>query len=752
MFFGKMQNYTQNQNTLTLYYEHGTVFIQQMNAGVLRFTTNPETKSYAVIQKPADIHHWNIVKKDEILTVSIAGDSKAGTKDITLHIGTDFYMELYEDQIPVCCDYRGGRLEATQLSDEHKNLLNMEGHKADLNTSQINAVEIIKTLGRDDAIYGLGDKPGCLNKRGYSYENWNTDDPSPHVDSFPSLYKSIPFFLVLGDNGCYGLLADNTYRTTFDFGKESKDYYFIRHEQGELDYYYIAGENPGQILSRYVDLTGHATLPQKWLFGYHQSRWSYMSAQEVRDVANKFRSLDIPCDSIHLDIDYMDGYRIFTFDPERFPDPAKLSKELADIGFKLIAILDPGIKKDPDYDVYKEGIDRQAFALAADGTVYENTVWPGTSVFPDFTKEDVRTWWGEHVKILLDAGIRGIWNDMNEPASFSGPLPDDVSFAAGRHDKIHNVYGHLMAEATYDGLRKYDADRRPFVLTRACYAGSQRYCAGWTGDNHSIWAHIPLALEQMCNLGLSGIMMSGSDIGGFGSDATPELMIRFFQATVFSPFFRSHSAMGTRRQEPWVFDEETTRIIRHVIRLRYRFLPYLYDLAHSCAQTGAPILRPLVYEYPDDKRVRNLSDQYLLGSQVLVAPVIEPGKTARAVYLPEGRWYDFFTGKCYEGGGSICVDVPLDYIPIYVKAGALLPLADRVVSCVDELQPQDISIYAYPGSGYHIHYCDDGETYAYKRGACKIVLYQQTSDGIVTKKILHDGYEEEDPPIKILTI
>lgn len=747
MAYGTLRHYTHEPDTLTLDYEGGAVCLQQMADGVLRFTTNPGTKSYAVVQKPSSITHWEIKRKPDTLTVKIPETNTAQTA-LTLHIHTDFFMDIYENGTPLCCDYRKGRSETAALTDKQKQLLDMEGHKADSAAAENKAVELVKVLEKGDAIYGLGDKPGCLNRRGYAFENWNTDDPSPHVDSFRSLYKSIPFFIVLKEHGCYGILADNTYRTSFDFGKESDDYYYVRHEQGALDYYLIAGATPAQVVSRYTALTGRAKLPQRWLFGYHQSRWSYMSAQEVRELAVTFREQKIPCDCIHLDIDYMDGYRVFTFDPVRFPEPAKLADELAEMGFKLITIVDPGVKKDPAYPVYQEGIRQHAFALAADGSVYENTVWPGTSVFPDFTKEEVRTWWGGNIKKLLDAGIRGIWNDMNEPASFSGPLPDDVAFAGGSHAEIHNVYGHLMAEATYDGLRRYDGDRRPFVLTRACYAGSQRYCGGWTGDNHSIWAHIPLALEQMCSLGLSGMMMSGSDIGGFGSDATPELMIRFFQAAVFSPFFRSHSAMGTKRQEPWAFDEETTDILRRVIRLRYRFLPCLYDLAHECEKTGAPILRPLIYEYPQDKRVRNLSDEYLLGSYVLAAPVIEPGKTARAVYLPEGRWYDFYTGECFEGNRHICAEAPLDHLPIYIKAGALLPLADGTVSCVDDIRPQNITLYVYPGTGSHVHYCDDGETCAYERGAFRAVCYEQNEDGSLTKTILHDGYEEDFPRIK----
>lgn len=533
MSYGKIQDYAHTKDTLTLSYERALLSIQQMNTGVLRFSTSPERKSSAVVEKPVGIEHWSITKEKDTLIVSIKEDHPAGTEDMELHIGTDFYMDIYVDGKPICCDYRGGQTKA-------------EG------------VAIRKTLGEDDAIYGLGDKIGPLNKRGYSYVSRNAEETAPPAGSALSLYRPIPFFIVLKENSCYGILADPDCRTTFDFGKESKEYYSVRYEKGEPDYYFIAGKNPGEILARYVDLTGHAALPQRRLFDYPQGG---------------------------------------------------------------------------------EGYD----------------------------------------------------------------LPEDV--------------WELKPETA--------------------------------GDTQT---HIPPALEQICSLGLCGIMMSGCDMGSFGDGLSPELMIRFFQSMVFSPLLRESSIQNFEEQKPLNFDEATARIIRHVIRLRYRFLPYLYDLAHACVQTGAPILRPLVYEYPYDKQVRNLTDQYMLGPQVLVAPVTESGKTERTVYLPEGQWYDFFTGRRYEGSTSIRTDAPLDYIPMYVKAGALLPLCERTISSADELRAEDITLYAYPGTGAHIHYSDDGEADAYEEGNCKIVLYRQSPGGEVTREVIHDGYNEKDPSIQILTI
>lgn len=625
------------------------------------------------------------------------------------------------------------------ISEEDTELAKLEGHAGGSDEAGY-ASAIVKKLGKEDAVYGLGDKPGCLNRRGYVYVNWNTDNPAPHVDSFKSLYKSIPFFMVLGENYCYGIFADNTYKTTFDFGFESSEYYIVSHEKGFLDYYFFPGEKPSDVVKKYTGLTGTTPLFQRWIYGSHQSRWGYCSQDEILGIAEAFEKNEIPCDVIHMDIDYMDGYRVFTFDKERFPDTKALSETLADKGIKLISIIDPGVKKDEAYFMYREGMEMDAFAHDAQGAVYENAVWPGTSVFPDFSREDVRKWWGEKTKILLDHGIRGIWNDMNEPASFRGPLPDDVKFAAGAHDEIHNIYGHLMAKATYEGLLEQDNGRRPFVLTRAAYAGSQKYCGGWTGDNHSIWAHLTLSLEQICNLSLCGMAMCGSDIGGFGSDVTPELLVRFYQAAVFAPFFRNHSAVGTRRQEPWLFDEKTRDAVRKTVRLRYRFIPYIYDLARECERTGEPIVRPLVYEYPHDKMVRNICDEYLLGKFVLAAPVTAPGKFAREVYLPEGEWYDYETNEKYTGGKYILADAPLDKVPVFIRAGAILPVAEGNIQSTEDITSENTRILTYPGQGTFIHYEDDNETLAYREGSYNATEYTLNGEKL-EKKVIHRGYK-----------
>lgn len=735
-------------NTAELIYENGSLFVTIFENNIVHVAQKPGIESVAIeegfIPKAATPDVTCKDTSDAKGTAAEAGVSDAAVKavisasDITVNVKDNEKLDIYYKGKLVLSDYEKARKKSEKNPYEDLAIAELEGHTVGKDEEKTDSVTIIKKLGKDDAIYGLGDKPGCLNKRGYSYVNWNTDDPAPHVDSFKSLYKSIPFFIVLGNEYCYGIFADNTYKTTFDFGYENTDYYFIEHEKGNLDYYFMPGKDMAEVVGLYTSLTGTTPLYQRWIYGSHQSRWGYYTQDEVLDIADKFRELDIPCDVIHMDIDYMNGYRVFTFDDKKFPDVKGLSEKLADRGVKLISIIDPGVKKDEDYFMYKEGMEMDAFAHDTDGSVYENAVWPGTSVFPDFTKQSVRSWWGDKTKILLEHGISGIWNDMNEPASFNGPLPDDVQFEYGAHEKVHNIYGHFMAKATYEGLAKNDGGKRPFVLTRAAYAGSQKYCGGWTGDNHSIWAHIALSLEQVCNLSVSGLAMCGSDIGGFGSDTTPELLVRFYEATVFVPFFRNHSAMGTRRQEPWQFDETTIDAVRKTVKLRYRFIPYIYDLAHECEKTGAPIVRPLVYEYPVDKHVRNISDEYMLGSFVLVAPVIAPGKEAREVYLPDGDWYDYYTGEKYSGGRYILADAPLDKVPVFIKAGAIIPVADGEIRSTEDITEDKISILTYPGKGSFVHYQDDNETFAYRDGAYNAVEYTLDGDKL-EMRVLHKG-------------
>ncbi len=692
----------------------------------------------------------------ERLNAGAGGDSrklesvshdKAGviikTKEMTAIVSDGFQVDFYDAEGNLLsAAYRGKRRSGIQVSEASLALLAQEGHEVS-DVADDHKIQEMRCLDAGDCIYGLGDKTGFLNKRHYAYEMWNTDNPEPQEDNFKALYKSIPFMMVLKEKGVYGIFFDNHNRTFFDLGKENDDYYMFGAEAGNLDYYFIGGKTLKDVISGYTYLTGRAPMQQMWTLGYHQSRWGYDSEEEIRGIARKMRESGLPCDCIHFDIDYMDHYKVFTWNKERYTDGAKVISDFKEMGIKAVTIIDPGVKVEKDYYVYEEGVKEGYFATTPEGEIYVNQVWPGDAVYPDFGDPAVRKWWGEKQKFLIDMGVSGVWNDMNEPASFKGPLPDDVVFTdedkKSCHAQVHNIYGHNMAKATYEGWKE-QTGKRPFVITRACYSGSQKYTTAWTGDNHSIWAHIRMAIPQLCNLGMSGMNFAGTDVGGFGSDSTPELFARWIQIGCFSPLFRNHCALGCRMQEPWQFGEEVLAISKKYISLRYELLPYLYDLMRETEQTGIPMVRPLVLEYDRDENVKNRNDEFMLGDRMLIAPVVEQGAREKMVYLPEGLWYDYWTGEKMEGGCFFVRKAPLDLCPIYVKAGAVIPKFP-VRMCVDEDKDDVLILEAYPGEGTYVHYQDNGEDFGYRQGAYneyKVV----NRDGTVDVEKIHDGYKD----------
>lgn len=594
-------------------------------------------------------------------------------------------------------------------------------------------VVLRRSLPPDEHYYGFGEKVGALDKRGRRMEMWATDDPL-HTPTTDPLYQSIPFFLGLRKGRAHGFFLDFGGRSFFDMGSRDPAAHASITAMGPvMDAYIFAGPSIAGIISRYTELTGRMPLPPLWSLGFHQCRWSYFPDERLRELARNFRQRQIPCDALWLDIDYMDGYRVFTWDKERFPDPKGLIEDLGQQGFKVVTIVDPGVKVDPDYPVYQEGVQARHFIHNPDGSIHEGQVWPGTTAYPDFLKVRTREWWGDlHKEAYLDKGVAGIWNDMNEPASFihnpagERTLPHDVvQGEEGRevpHKDVHNLYGFQMCQATYEGLRRHRPEKRPFILTRSGYAGIQRYAAVWMGDNHSWWEHILLHLTSCMGMGLSGVPFVGADVGGFSADANGELVARWIQLGAFTPFFRMHSAMGTRDQEPWTFGPEVEEICRQYITLRYRLLPFFYSLFEEASRTGLPILRPLVMEYQEDSETYTISDQAMLGSQVMIAPVYMPGVAHRMVYLPQGAWYDFWTGERLEGGRYIVADAPLDRMPVYLKAGAVLPMGPSM-AYVGEKPADLLTLHVYPGEGRFNLYEDDGEGYGYRCGEyCRTAL------------------------------
>ncbi len=737
--FGKIIGYEKCRNRVNVMFEQQMCRFTIITDKIINLFVGLETNeqySFAIEGDKSGKNEYEVQKETDRVVIR--------TAELIIEVFDECKVDFYNSKHELlCADYRGQKAKAGNPGDEDLQIAAMEGHVIKKQTDE-RAIEIIKTMEGDEAFYGLGDKTGFLNKYGYAYEMWNSDIPDPQVDSFKSLYKSIPFFITLRKNCAFGMFFDNCYRTYFDMGKENEAYYYFGADEGNLDYYFIGGETIKEIVEGYTYLTGTAPLPQLWTLGYHQSRWSYESKDAVYEIARAYRDNDIPCDGIHLDIDYMEAYKVFTVSEERFPDFKQITAELANKGFKLITIIDPGVKIENGYYVYDEGIEREYFAKDNKGEVYENEVWPGPSVYPDFSDNKVRLWWGDKQKFLLENGVRGVWNDMNEPASFKGELPDDVKFSdegkGANHKKIHNVYGHLMAKATYEGLQKHDS-KRPFVITRACYSGSQKYTTAWTGDNHSIWAHLQMAIPQLCNLGLSGMSFVGTDVGGFGSDCTAELLCRWVQVGCFSPFFRNHSCKGTRKQEPWTYNQETLDINRKYIKLRYSLLPYLYDLFWMSQKNGVPVMRPLVMEYPFDRNVREINDQFFLGSNILVAPIVNQGQRVRQVYLPKGDWIDYWTKETLQGGEYILRDAPLDVCPIYIRAGSIIPNYPPL-NYIGEKEITQLELDLYPGVCEYHHYQDNTEDNDYQKGIYNEYLFTINENNQLEIKLLHQGYDK----------
>ncbi len=746
MRLGKITDYNQTDKGVHFFFEKGKVEITPVTSRIIHIYYDEEGKQYeseAVEWPSVDKVDYSVEKVDK--TVGSADNSvEIHTKELKIRIEDDFYVDIYNSRgDELCLDYRGEKKPAAELTLSEKKLLEEEGHWGGGQESY--AFHIVKKIQGQEAFYGLGDKTGYLNKRGYEYEMWNTDNPAPQVDCFKALYKSIPFLIVKDTNKVYGVFLDNSFKSYFDLGKESQLYYSFGAKAGSISYFFIGGNSIAEVVKNYCLLTGTPPLPQKWTLGYHQSRWGYITSEDMEELATKFREKKIPCDALHFDIDYMEDYKVFTWREENYQGDAKsYLKSLSQRGFKSVVIIDPGVKKEEGYKIYDQGVERGYFAKDSEGEIYTNKVWPGDSVYPDFGNPKVRKWWASNHEFLLAKGVRGIWNDMNEPASFEGPLPFNVKFSYnGRemmHEEIHNLYGHLMAKATFEGLKELDK-RRPFVITRACFASSQKYATAWTGDNHSMWAHLQMAIPQLCNLGLSGMPFVGTDVGGFGSDTTKELLIRWVQLGCFSPLFRNHSALGTRRQEPWQFDQETEEIYRSYVKLRYRLIPYYYDLCFAMEQTGEPIMRPLCYYDEEDESAKNCNDEFMIGEHILVAPVVYQGMTKRMVYLPKGEWYDYRTKEKYQGNSWIIADSPLSVCPIYIKAGTILPVGEDV-QYIGQEKGEVLTLEVYPGEGEYHHYLDQGEDYSYREGKYHHYHFIQTKTGEVKTKLLKEGYHK----------
>jgi len=614
-------------------------------------------------------------------------------------------------------------------------------------------IHVWKRMPLDENYYGLGDKPGPMNRRDHAYTMWNTDFFGWQESDDP-LYKTIPFFIGLREGTAYGVFFDNTFRSNFDFGKEARNYFSFGAEGGELNYYFIAGPEPKKIVEEFTALVGRTPLPPLWSLGYQQSRYSYYPEAQAREIVHTLREKKIPADAIYLDIDYQQGYAPFTINREYFPTFEKMISDFLAQGMRTVLITDLHIKKDPGhgYYPYDSGMKQDVFVKNPDGSVYVGKVWPGDSVFPDFTLYRVRDWWGGLYKNFVDMGVAGFWNDMNEPSVFFTPpktMPLDVVHRLDDgttldHRAIHNVYGMENARATYDGLLTLRPNERPFVLTRAAYAGTERYAATWTGDNSATWNHIGMSVPQIMSLGISGYDLVGADVGGFAGSPPVDLLTRWYELGVFYPIYRDHAAKGTEPHEPWASGPEQEAIRRHYIELRYKLLPYIYTSMEETSRTGLPLMRPLFLEYPAASQYYGDDHEFLFGQDLFVAPVVTEKVDALDVHLPPGDWYDFWTADVHTSKDHISLHPGLAEMPLYARAGAIVPM-QSVVQSTNEKPEGPLELRVYMGDDCHGSlYEDDGLTFAYQNGKYLRINFScdvTPQDMTVTSSVAKNGYK-----------
>ncbi|MES1177489.1 MAG: glycoside hydrolase family 31 protein [Myxococcales bacterium] len=596
-------------------------------------------------------------------------------------------------------------------------------------------------LHADEQVYGLGDKVRGFDRRGQAFELWNSDAYGWKPDADP-LYKALPFVVFLNHGQAHGLFVDTPARARVDVGKTADNVFrFTAEAGGSLDYYLFAGPDPKQVVSAYTALTGRMPLPPRWALGYHQSRYSYMTERDARAVATRLRADKIPSDVLWLDIDYQQGNAPFTVDKKAFPNFTGMISDLAKTGMRTVVITDPhpksyqGTPLPSGYAPYDSGAAGDHFIHDVHGGFYQDKVWPGLSVFPEFTLARTRLWWGGLYADFVKQGVGGFWNDMNEPALFNEEktLPvfirhrlDDGSTLD--HTYVHNAYGELNARATYDGLRRLRPELRPFVLTRAAYAGSQRYAATWTGDNSANREHLALSIGQLANLGVSGYAFSGADVGGFVGCPDPELLAEWTELGALTPFFRNHSAKDACRREPWLHGPANEARIRAAIERRYRLLPYLYTVFEESARTGIPILRPLWLEYPNDPVTQRNASSFLLGADLLVAPKLASGHVGYDVQLPRAPWYDTVSEQLLPDGGSVHVPASNDSVRLFARAGAIIA-RQAVVQHTGQTPKGPLELEVWPASTCSGSlYLDDGETFGFETGAYRRLEFTGQAD------------------------
>ncbi len=684
-----------------------------------------EDFSYAVIASPSAIQ-WEITDASEVISIS--------TSKLVLIIHKNplsFYFQNHQGEI---------------INQDDKAF----------GTSWIGEqVTTYKKLQEGERFIGLGEKTGPLDRKGFGYTNWNTDNFGYTSGSDP-LYCSIPFYMGIHHNLAYGIFFDNTHKTFFNFGASNDRFSSFSADTGEMNYYFMHGDSVRDILQQYTFLTGRMEMPPLWSIGYHQCRYSYYPDKEVLNVANTFREKDIPSDAIVFDIHYMEKYKIFTWNKKDFSDPGKLLSQLRQLGFNVVVMCDPGIKVEKGYKTYEDGLAQDVFIKYPDGKPYTGQVWPGWCHFPDFTSPATRTWWKDQFRDYVEMGVTGFWNDMNEISTWGNMLPENIemdfegqksTFRRGR-----NIYGFQMARSTYEGTKALLKNKRPFNLTRSGFSGIQRYAAVWTGDNVAYDEHMMLGVRLVNSMGLTGIAFAGYDVGGFVGDANTKLFARWISIGSFSPFFRGHSMINSRDSEPWSYGEEVEQISRNYIKFRYQLLPYLYSLFYEASENGMPVQRSLAIDYTHDAKIyeAQFQHQYLFGPSIMVAPV-ESTKEFVKVYFPKGdAWYSLYDGKKFSANHETILECPLHRLPVFVKAGAIIPMQPVIAHTAEKREWLIIHLYAGETNNAFLFYEDDGSSFDYQKGTFSRRLL--TYEALTNKFVLNKAEGKFDSSLKKLKI
>ncbi len=605
------------------------------------------------------------------------------------------------------------------------------------------------TLAEDDIVYGLGEQIRGINKRGWQYVSWNYDNPNHHEDT-RSLYGSHNFIIVCG-KVTFGAFFDYPGKMEFDIGYTRRDTMQIKAAKNDLTVYIITGENEKDIVKQFRGIIGRSYIPPLWAFGYGQSRWGYKNEADIREVAAKYKAAGIPLDSIYLDIDYMERYKDFTVDEERFPDLKGLAADMQAEGIHLVPIIDAGVKIEDGYSVYEEGVEKNYFCKNAEGGDFVGAVWPGRVHFPDFLQPEARDWFGKKYAVLTEQGIDGFWNDMNEPAIFytedrladtcaeiekltAGNMGIDEYFAftgmvAGlngnigdydkfyhnvngqmvKHSEVHNLYGMNMTRSANEALREICPDKRTLFFSRSSYVGAHRYGGIWQGDNKSWWSHILQSMQQLPALNMAGFLFTGSDTGGFGCDTTEDLMLRWLQYSLFTPLFRNHSADGTREQELYRFSNADAA--GNMIRIRYSLVPYLYSEFLKAALQDEMMFRPLAFDFADDADAKQVDDQLLLGNELMIAPIYKQNAKGRYVYLPEEMMLvRMRSDEDYETEilpkGHHYVPAELNELVFFIRNQKVIPFA-KAAKNTAETDWNTVRLLGYSGCSYEM-YADNG--------------------------------------------